>query len=601
MLMNRWEEVTKTILVLASAAIAVEVPIVEAVAQTPEPEKLPVIQASTPTPAIALEPEPTASVETSPIEFSQDKTNFFTSNSTDHSPVESNPSALADGFLSPIASASLADLTEVQPSDSMTQVTSVSSLSDVQPNDWAFQALQSLVERYGCIAGYPDGTFRGNRSLSRYEFAAGVNACLNRIEELITAATEDLVTQEDLALLQRLQEEFQAELITLRGRVDELEVHNATLEANQFSTTTKLSGVANFVISSAFSGEGDTETVLQNRVRLLFTSSFTGKDLLVTRFALGNGTIPELAGGTREVVQATQWYGNFNNLGFLVTLDYIFPVNDKLTALVAANGGLHADYAPTLNPFDDYDAGTTSLSVFSGRNAIYRLGGGTGIGLQYRLNNAFTLSAGYLSGDAFSPRAGDGLFNGNNSALAQITWNPNQNLSLGLTYNHAYFGTGSFGFGDNSATFGLGAYTGTGVVNNTLAQFPTATDSYGAQASWKVNSNFILSGWVGFTKVRAIGVGDGEVWNYALTLAFPDLGKKGNLGGLIIGAEPYLASLEGVDLPANDTPIHIEGFYKFQLSDHISVTPGVIWLTAPNQNANNEDVVLGTIRTTFTF
>ena len=48
----------------------------------------------------------------------------------------------------------------------VSQVTSVSQLSDVQPNDWAFQALQSLVERYGCIAGYPNGTYRGNRALS---------------------------------------------------------------------------------------------------------------------------------------------------------------------------------------------------------------------------------------------------------------------------------------------------------------------------------------------------------------------------------------------------------------------------------------------------
>lgn len=46
----------------------------------------------------------------------------------------------------------------------MGQVISVSQLSDVQPNDWAFEALQSLVERYGCIAGYPDGTFRGKRA-----------------------------------------------------------------------------------------------------------------------------------------------------------------------------------------------------------------------------------------------------------------------------------------------------------------------------------------------------------------------------------------------------------------------------------------------------
>ncbi|MFM9159341.1 MAG: iron uptake porin, partial [Dolichospermum sp.] len=57
----------------------------------------------------------------------------------------------------------------------MSQVTSVSQLSDVQPNDWAFQALQSLVERYGCAAGYPNNTYRGNRALSRYEFAAGLN------------------------------------------------------------------------------------------------------------------------------------------------------------------------------------------------------------------------------------------------------------------------------------------------------------------------------------------------------------------------------------------------------------------------------------------
>ncbi len=43
--------------------------------------------------------------------------------------------------------------------DNLSQVTSVSQLSDVQPTDWAFQAVQSLVERYGCIAGYPDGSF----------------------------------------------------------------------------------------------------------------------------------------------------------------------------------------------------------------------------------------------------------------------------------------------------------------------------------------------------------------------------------------------------------------------------------------------------------
>ncbi|MEH2267919.1 MAG: S-layer homology domain-containing protein, partial [Nostoc sp.] len=57
----------------------------------------------------------------------------------------------------------LNDRSSKNPNSVMSQVTSVSQLSDVQPTDWAFQALQSLVERYGCIAGYPNGSFQGNR------------------------------------------------------------------------------------------------------------------------------------------------------------------------------------------------------------------------------------------------------------------------------------------------------------------------------------------------------------------------------------------------------------------------------------------------------
>jgi len=104
---------------------------------------------------------------------------------------------------------------DTQAPDAFAQVTSVSQLSDVQPTDWAFQALQSWL-RYGCIAGYPDGTYRGNRALTRYEFAAGLNACLDRVNELIAAATSELVTRE----IWLLKEEFAAELATLRGRVD---------------------------------------------------------------------------------------------------------------------------------------------------------------------------------------------------------------------------------------------------------------------------------------------------------------------------------------------------------------------------------------------
>ncbi|MEM9544177.1 MAG: S-layer homology domain-containing protein, partial [Cyanobacteria bacterium P01_E01_bin.42] len=54
------------------------------------------------------------------------------------------------------------------------QFTGASQFSDVSPGDWAFQALDDLVRRYDCLKGYPNGTYRGNRALSRYEFAAGL-------------------------------------------------------------------------------------------------------------------------------------------------------------------------------------------------------------------------------------------------------------------------------------------------------------------------------------------------------------------------------------------------------------------------------------------
>jgi len=120
----------------------------------------------------------------------------------------------------------------------MGQVTSVSQFSDVYPTDWAYQALANLVETYGCVAGYPDGTFKGNIALTRYEAAALLNACLDRVTEI----TEEI---------KRLMKEFEKELVVLKARVDGLEAQTAELAATQFSTTTKLSGVAYFWLGGA--------------------------------------------------------------------------------------------------------------------------------------------------------------------------------------------------------------------------------------------------------------------------------------------------------------------------------------------------------------
>ncbi|NJO93211.1 MAG: iron uptake porin, partial [Hydrococcus sp. RM1_1_31] len=170
------------------------------------------------------------------------------------------------------------------------QVTSVSELRDVQPTEWAYEALRSLVERYGCIVGYPDQTYRGNRALTRWEFAAGLNACMNTMERLIQENVA--VLKEDVDTLKRLMQEFEAELAALGARVDNLEGRVAFLEDHQFSTTTKLQGEVIFAITDTFSPGDDsgdnTNTVFGDRVRLTLNTSFTGEDRLVTRLAAGN-------------------------------------------------------------------------------------------------------------------------------------------------------------------------------------------------------------------------------------------------------------------------------------------------------------------------
>jgi len=130
----------------------------------------------------------------------------------------------------------------------MSQLTNVNQLRDVQPTSWAYEALRSLVERYGCIVGYGDQTFRGNQSLTRWEFAAGLNACMNSLEKLIA---ENAISPEDIQKLKRLTEDFKNELAALGTRIDQLENRLVYLEDHQFSTTTKLFGVTTLYVAGA--------------------------------------------------------------------------------------------------------------------------------------------------------------------------------------------------------------------------------------------------------------------------------------------------------------------------------------------------------------
>ncbi len=510
-----------------------------------------------------------------------------------------------------------------QDTDSMSQVTNVSQLRDVSPGDWAYEALRNLVERYGCIAGYPDGTFRGNRAMTRYEFAAGLNACLSQVERLIGQGNSN-VDSGDVASLQRLVQEFQAELQTLTGRVDNLEGRTSFLEDHQFSTTTKLNGTAIFALVGVAGGENaqggniDKVTAFGDRVRLNFDTSFTGKDLLRTRLQASNlpafsNTSTFTPEGDLRFSAGTFEAGGGNDVGIDALL-YQFPLGEKTTVVLEANAGAPDDFTNTVNPYIDGDGDSGAISNFGTRNPIYKLLDGAGIGINHKFSDALELSLGYLASDAANPGEDAGLFNGPYGAMAQLTFKPFDKLTLGLTYIHAY--NSDLSAGSNRANL-RSALADNSNLPTALQPFsglslPTSSNAYGLQASFQINPKLFLGGWVGYTATRTLSTlggtidrGDLKVWNWAVTLAAPDLGKEGNVAGLIVGMEPKVTDVSNAlkaqigDDP--DTSLHIEAFYQYQLTDNISITPGIIWLTAPDHNSDNKDEVIGAIRTTFSF
>jgi hypothetical protein len=480
---------------------------------------------------------------------------------------------------------------------SISQINNVNQLRDVSPTDWAYQALKNLTERYGCIVGYPNQTYRGNQALSRYEFAAGLNACLNQIERLV--GQSETMSREELNTILRLMQEFQEELAILKGRTDGIQARIGELELTQFSTTTKLVGEVIFGLGSVLAGDADKVAVLGNRTRLELETSFTGEDLLFTRLSTGN--FPFFAEETGTFTGDLAFAEPADNDLGLEVLFYNFPVGEKTNIILGAAGTAADDIANTVSVLDG-DGTSGAISTFGTRNPIYFPPGDAGLGIIHRLGDTLELSAGYLANPANDPSEGNGLFNGPFSALGQITFTPSESLTIAATYVHGY---------NQSDT-----ETGSTLANiQSLTEdlfgeaVPTVSNSYGLQFSYSLSDRLIVGGWGALSKVTTLSTlagqldrGTQDVWNWAATLAFPDLGQEGNLAGIIVGMEPWVtdSSIETIGDDA-DNSLHVEAFYQYQMTDNIAITPGVVWVSAPDNNEENDDLLIGTIRTTFSF
>ncbi|WP_324239100.1 iron uptake porin [Okeania sp.] len=493
------------------------------------------------------------------------------------------------------------------------QVTSVTQLSDVQPTDWAFQALQSLVERYGCIAGYPDSSYRGNRAMTRYEFAAGLNACLDRITEII-ASSGDLATREDLATIQRLQEEFSAEMAALRGRVDVLEARTTALEANQFSTTSVMGGEIIFGLAAAEGGDppgngDDQQAILAYLARLGIVSSFSGKDRLAIGMVSGNFANRGFAGtadnpGLVTDMALYSFQTDTDNRFQLDLLEYRTPVfNDRVVLTFAPQGFSLSSVLTANSPF--FDSGRGAVSRFGQANPLFKIGSlDAGVGFDWLALDRVRLQFAYGTRNSSCPGSGQGcdvrdqgggITGSDHSALGvQLLMKPRSNILTGLAYINAYSVDGRL----DTLTGSFNA-DASGFINE-----PTQTNAVSATFQWRVNRTISFAAWGGYAFTDSkVSDAYANTYTYTVALGFSDLfGREGDLLGLIFGQPLKLA--DGSGLPSGedeDTSLHFEAFYRFKVSDNIAITPGLFVITNPEHNSDNDTIFLGVLRSTFRF
>jgi hypothetical protein len=478
---------------------------------------------------------------------------------------------VALGMVAPAAMAADLNMNGVNQYSSE-QVTSVTQFSDVRPTDWAYQALSNLVERYGCVAGYPNGTFAGGNAMTRYEAAALLNACLDRVTE---------VTDE----LKRLQAEFSQELAVLRGRVDKLESQVAELEATQFSTTTKLRGEANFVIGGVddyLTKDGDsTRTAFNYDLRLNLDTSFTGKDLLRTRLRSANFSSNPF-GSSSSIFKLDKADNTSSEVGNNVVIDrlyYSFPAFNNTTTITA--GALVRNTEIAWVP-SAYESKILDFFQVAGAPGVYNKAVGSGFGIQYGKKTGLVAGVNYVAQNGSDSSTGEFDESGALNTLAQIGY---RGTNYGIAFGYRYGTEGTR----------VRTYNGLNGASGSLVPGQTS-NGYAINAYWEPTQ----SGWApsislgyGWNTVSGTQSDATNSQSWMAGLTWDDVFVDGNSAGVAIGQAPTGENLEKATM--------LEIFYKYQVSDNISITPAIIYGSDNQRLADNSSNWGGVIQTTFKF
>jgi Carbohydrate-selective porin, OprB family/S-layer homology domain len=531
--------------------------------------------------------------------------------------VESNMSPTLETDLKSELSTESFNLDSFNNTNNLGQVNSVFLLKDVSATDWAFQSLKSLVEKYSCVAGYPDGTFRGNRALSRYEFAAVLDSCLRQVETLINS--DSAPSKEDLDALARLTRDFEQELAQISSRLDNLESTVSALEDNQFSTTTKLSGLVFFNLTHALAGGNvkvetddldvpirnasrsrntdnlgnpeirtktdDPGTTLSNLIWLTLNTSFSGKDSLVTQLAVENGNSP-----ANSFASA----GLFNTFGvpfmdqtagvggadiIVRELFYSFPVNDRLQLVVGPRVNWYRYFDGNAYTFFLNGAGSFNSIGSTLSNTLDRGAGVIGL---WNINKKLQLNFGYLGESTeFLPNGlfntannpSDGLFGGTNTNTVELTYSPVKTFNARFLYNYSHLNAL---FGTIGGAMGEPIY---GIADNGIGGGLTDSwaNTFGVNFDWSINSRMGVFGRYTYASTNLEPI-DKKINAQSIQagLAFNDVGKEGSRATFsfvvpfdVLDGRKYLAAGGG----NGGTQYEFEASYYYPLSNSLALVP----------------------------
>ena len=457
---------------------------------------------------------------------------------------------------------------------------SPNQFGDVQPTDWAYQALDNLNQNYGCFAGYPGGSLRGNQPISRDEAAALLKACLEHTTEITDQ-------------LRRLINEFAAELAIQRGRVDGLEARVGELDATAFSTTTTLEGSLNFVIgANRFLGSAGRLVRQNNRefgatsfntnLVLQLNTSFTGKDLLFTELRSGTlGPRTSFGGGgpSNQSWLDVAYDSTTENESIrldIARLYTVVPFSDTVNLIAGPRVAQNEMLA--INPSLYASDPILNVASMGGAPLALNQNEGAGAGISWEPLPGIYVSANYIA-----IMGADG-----NSSTG------------GIATNHAG-GAGSLQLGYQDGPWTLAAtYSGlqhgeaqdpyaTPRFVQTIQDNPGFTHAFGLGGSWQpADSGWIptiSAGW-GINRsnydsgVERQGLAQiSQSWT--LGLEWNDALVPGNNAGMAVGQPVFITSQYGGGTP-DDGNFIWEWWYQFQLTDAISITPALFYLSRPS-------------------